>query len=252
MTIEKISIIDSLGQEFVLPKTFELRSEPIARRSTLLDMAFTHGARDVSDGMFTSRYIEVSGKIWAYSDAEYNQKWDALAEHLIKENIKIQNKGRQIRIKKIVAINHDYPSQVGYHYGELSITFLAGDPFWYAKNASVKEIEVTSSPKIFELDVGGKVETWPIITIENASDNTDFKLENTTDDEREFRLQDAGALNGTTIIIDCENGTVTRDGNNVISVFSGLFLRLLGGRLNQFKYTGANCTITFQYFNAWI
>jgi len=43
-----------------------------------------------------------------------------------------------------------------------------------------------------------------------------------------------------------------RGATNLTAVFSGLFLRLLGGRTNEFKYTGADCDITIQYFEAWI
>jgi len=252
MTIEKIKIVDSIGQEYTLPKTFELRSEPSARRSELLDTAFIHGAKDVSDGMFTPRHVEISGKIWAESDAEYNQKWDALAEHLIKENIRIQHRNRQLRLLKLVEISHEYPSPVSFHYGEVSIIFVAADPFWYSKAAVQQEIPVTSSPKNFQFDVGGKMETWPIIIIENNADNFDFTLKNITDGDRLFRIQDTGATNGSTITIDCKAGTVLRGATNLIAVFTGLFLRLPGGRTNQFTYTGANCDITFQYFECWI
>ena len=252
MTIEKISIIDADGQEYTLPITFELRVDPVGRRSSLLSTAFAHGAKDVSDGMFTPREIEVTGKIWADNDAEFNTKWDALAEHLIKDNIKIQNRDRRINILRILSVSHEYPANVDYHYGEISVVFLAVDPFWYSKSAQERETTITSSPKEFQFDIGGKAETHPIITIVNAADNFDFKLENITDDSREFRLQDAGAVNGKTIEIDCQAGTVIRNSTNVIASFSGLFLRLLGGRTNNFKYTGANCTITMQYFSAWI
>jgi len=251
--IEKIKIIDSLGQEFTLPKTFELRSEPLSKKSSLLGVAFVHGAKDVSDGMYNPRIVTVSGKIWASSDYEYNEKWDAIAEHLIKENIRIQNRGRQINCKKVQDISHDYPSNLGYHYGEVGISFLCLDPFWYSANAVQKQFSVTGSPYQFQFDVGGKVETYPLIIITNSDVNSDFTLKNITDDGREFEISDSGAVQGTEIQIDCKEGTVVRDGEtNLISVFSGLFLRLLGGRTNQFEYTGANCNITFQYKNAWI
>lgn len=252
MSIEQIKIIDSIGQEYVLPDTFELSSEPSGRRSNLLDTAFIHGAKDVSDGMFTARQVEVRGKIWANSDAEYNTKWDALAEHLIKDNIRIQFRGRQIYLLKIVGISHDYPSPVGFHYGEVSITFLAADPFWYATSAEQKERGATSPTDEFQFDIGGQMETYPIITFDMNADNDDFKLENITDSNREFRLQDIGAVNGTTIIVDCKAGTAMRGATNLIAGFSGLFLRVLGGRTNEFKYTGENCDITIQYFEAWI
>lgn len=252
MTIEKIKLIDSLGQQYQLPKTFELRSDPGGRRSRALETAFVHGSKDVSDGMFREKIIEISGKIWADSDTEFNQKWDPFLEHLIKEDFRIQDKGRRINIKRVLEVTKEYPSPVNYHFGEITIAMLAEDPFWYSVNSQQKEINVTSSPKQFQFDIGGKMETWPVIIIDNNALNTDFELENTTDDERSFRILDTGALSGTTITIDCKEGTVKRGTTDLIPVFSGLFLRLLGGRQNQFKYTGANCDITLQYFEAWI
>ena len=249
---QKIKLIDSVGQEFYLPKTFELRSEPIAKKSAILEVAYVHGAKDVSDGMFSQRVIEISGKIWAATDAEYNSKWDGLAEHLIKEDFRIQNRDRQIRIRKIEEVSHEYPSNVGYSYGVVTVRMLAVDPFWYGKTAKQKEITITSSPYQFQWDIGGKVETFPTIIITNNADNPDFKLENTTGIAREFRIQDVLNTNGTIVTVDCVNGTVKRGTTDIIAKFSGMFLRLLGGRSNLFKYTGANATITMQYYEAWI
>jgi len=252
MTIERPKIIDSVGQEFELPKTFNLRSEPSARRSEVLETAFAHGGVDVSDSMFTPRHIEISGKIRAFSDAEYNAKWDALAEHLIKENVRIQNRGRQIYLKKIVSISHEYPSVVSYNYGEVSIVFLAADPFWYSKSAAEKEVLITTSRKNFEFDIGGKMQTWPVIIITNNANNYNFTLKNITDGNRSFTIQDTGAAVNTVITVDCKKGAVVRNSTNIIAAFSGLFLKLLGGRTNQFDYTGGNCSIKFQYYEAWI
>jgi hypothetical protein len=252
MSIEKIKLIDSLGQEFELPKTFELRSDPGGRRTQALETAFIHGAKDVSDGMFRPKVIEISGRIWAPSDADFNTKWDPFMEHLIKENFKIQDKGRQIYIKRILEVNKEYPSPANFHFGEISISMLAEDPFWYSANAQQKQEAVTGSPHEFQFDIGGKMETWPIIIIDNNADNTNFSLQNVTDNNRSFQIQYSGAVSGTTIAVNCKEGTVVRDSTNIISVFSGLFLRLLGGQTNSLKYTGANCDLTFQYFNCWI
>lgn len=252
MAIERPIIIDSLGQEFELPETFNIRSDPTARRSSLLETAFTHGSKDVSDGMFASKEIEISGKIWATNDAAYNTAWDTLSEHLIKDNIKLQYRGRQSNILKISSISHEYPGTVSYHYGEVTITLLAIDPFWYSKNAQERETTVTSTPKNFQFDIGGKMDTWPVILVTNNADNFDFKLKNITDNNREFRIQDTGAVNTTVITINCKTGVVTRNTTNLIPVFTGLFLRLLGGRTNEFTYEGANCGIKFQYYDSYI
>jgi phage-related protein len=249
---EKIKIIDAEGQVFVFPKTFELRSDPISKRSTTLPAAYVHGGLDVSDGMYSSRVIEITGKIVASTDFEYNTKWDALAEHLNKEDFWVVNRGRMIKIKKIVGISHDSPSLCADPYGEISISMLASDPFWYAENAASKVITISASPHSFTWSIGGKIEVTPIIIIYNLVSNTDFTLRNETDLNREFRVANAGATPGTTITIDCREGTVTRDGTDIISSFSKLFLRFLGGRDNAFRYTGAICTITAQYRNCWI
>ena len=202
--------------------------------------------------MFAPKFIQVSGKIWAGSDAAYNTSWDALAEHLIKEDLRIQSRGRQIYLKRVVGLTHDYPSKVAYNYGVVTITYLAADPFWYSSSALEKEIGITSSPKLFEFEIGGKMETWPIITIENNEDNFDFTLINKTDADRTFQVEDTGAADATTIIIDCKAGTILRSSTDLIGVFSGLFLRLMGGQTNEFSYTGGDCDITMQYFESWI
>lgn len=249
---EKIKLIDSVGQEYYLPQTFEVRSEPIAKKSSVLEVAYVHGAKDVSDGMFAHRVIEISGKIWAATDAEYNSKWDALAEHLVKEDFRIQNRSRQIRIRKIEDISHEYPSTVSYEYGVVTIRMLAVDPFWYGKTAQQKQIITYGTPFEFSWDIGGKVETFPTIIFLNYVDNPDFKLRNMTDSDREFRIQDVLNTAGTTVTVDCINGTVKRGDVDIISKFSGLFLRLLGGRDNFFHFEGTGVKITMNYYEAWI
>jgi len=253
MTIERVKIIDSLGQEYELPKTFNVRSEPVSRKSELFDIAFSHGARDVSDGCFSPRIVEISGRIWASSDSEFNTAWDALAAWLLKDDVKIKFRGRVINCKKILSIDINHPSTVPYHFGEVSIQYLALDPFWYSYSAILKQFSISTSPYTFSFDVGGNVETYPLIIVENSTLNSSFSLKNITDDNREFSVADSGAVAGTKVYIDCKEGTVERDeSTNLISVFSGLFLRLLGGRENQFEYSGAACTLKFQYREAFL
>ena len=249
---ERISIIDSLGQTYYFPQTFAVRSEPIARKSDIIETAYVHGAKDVSDGMFSQRVIEISGKLWANTDAEYNQKWDALSEQLAKVDFRVRYRAREINIKKIEDISHEYPERMGCRFGEVSVRLLALDPFWYGIAEKEKEIAIVNSPTTFQWTIGGKVEVFPIITVENQADNTDFTLENETDGEREFRIQDALNLNGTTVVIDCIEGTVKRGTVDLISNFSGMFLRLLGGRGNKFNYTGGNCIISAAYKEGYV
>jgi phage-related protein len=246
-------IIDADGNEFILPKTFNVRSEPAAKKQALMDVAFAHGARDVSDGKMSPRVIEISGKIWAGTDDAYNTAWDALAAQLVKENFKLQDRGRQINVWKVQDIQHAFPSQVQYRYGEVVLQLLCLDPFWYAIAAKTKTFPVESSPRIFQFDALGNADIYPVITIANGATNTDFTLEATTDAETSFRIQDSGALSGTNIVVDCAAGTVKRNGTDIISKFSGKFLRILGGRENRFTYTGAiGMVISLSFKEAWL
>ena len=250
--MSKPKIIDSDGNEFELPTSFNVRSEPSVRRSSLLETAFAHGAKDVSDGMFAPKQVEVSGKIWTDNDADYNTAWDALAKYLIKENIKLEFRDRQINLLRVLSIEHTYPSIDPNPYGEVSIIFLAIDPFWYSIAEQTEAGAITSSPKSFEFSVGGQMDTWPIITV-TTDDNPDFKIEDQDDSDRYLRVEDTDYLNTTEITIDCKTGTITRgNGTDLISGFTGRFLRLLGGGDNKLKYTGENAVIVFKYYNAWI
>ncbi len=246
-------LIDADGNEFYLPKTFNIRSEPASKKQSLMDIAFAHGARDVSDGKMTTRVIEISGKIWADTDIEFNAAWDALAVQILKEGFKLQDRGRQINVWKVQDIQLSYPSKAPRRFGEVALQFLCLDPFWYAIVEKEKEFSMTTSPQIFEFEVLGNVETHPVITIANLADNADFKLKSITDGNAEIRIQDASALSGTEIVIDSPAGTVMRDEDfDIISAVTGRFPRLLGGRPNQFEYTGAAATITVTFREAWL
>lgn len=249
---ERPKIIDADGNEFTLPKTFNVRSEPAAKKQALMDVAFAHGARDVSDGKMQSRVLVVSGKLWAQTDDDYNAAWDALAAQIVKEQFILQDRGRQINVWNVQDIQHDYPSLLSYRYGEVTLQLLCLDPFWYAIAAKIKTFALTSSPQIFQFDTLGNSDIYPVITIASLASNTNFTLASNTDAGASFTIQDSGALNGTSIIIDCGAGTVTRGGTNIISTISGQFLRVLGGRSNQFTYTGEAANLSFQFKEAWL
>ena len=127
-----------MENEFTLPKTFNVRSEPAAKKQALMDVAFAHEARDVSDGKMQSRVLVVSGKLWAQTDDDYNAAWDALAAQIVKEQFILQDRGRQINVWNVQDIQHDYPSLLSYRYGEVTLQLLCLDPFWYAIAAKIK------------------------------------------------------------------------------------------------------------------
>lgn len=249
---QRPAIVDADGNVFYLPKTFNVRSEPAAKKMGLMDVAFSHGARDVSDGKFGVRIVEVGGKIWASTDVAFNVAWDALAMQIVKEDFYLQDRGRQIKIHKVQDIQIKDPTNVNYRYVEVVLQFLALDPFWYAVDGKTKLFAISSSPAPVSFDVGGNIEVYPVIIVECLANNPNFSIKNVTDLNRMLTIQDAGALSGQTVVVDCAAGTVTRGGVDKIATASGQFLRLLGGRQNQLTYTGAACNLTFQFKERWL
>lgn len=242
-----LAIIDSDGNVYNLPQGIQVRSIPFARQSETLKRAFGHGARDVADGTYLPRSLELYHVHAAETDAAYLTKWDELAEKLlVLEDFWLRAGTRQIQIKRVTEFNETFGDGFRLRLGEYAAMLLAEDPRWYRTTTSVHNIVTGgASPYQFSVYVGGTAELHPVITIENLADNADFKVEHMGDEaSRWSRLQDAGALSGTTIEIDCVNGTVTRDGvTSVIQYMTGLFLRLLPNRDNVLRYTGASANI---------
>lgn len=246
-------IVDQDDNTYNLPENFLLRTIPMSKQSDILKLAFAHGAKDLSDHKIKERALELSGSIYAETDVDYRAIWDELIQQFNKEDFYLRAGNRQILIKKTLDIPENYPGATRLRKGDFTIMLLALDPFWYKVTSEIKEFSAASSPYQFSFHVGGTIEVFPVIRIDNVENNTDFTLTANSDDDREFRIQDVGALAGTYIEINCQDGTVKRDGSiNIIQYFSGRFLRLLFNRDNNFTYEGAEATIKFTYHWAWL
>jgi len=251
--MDRPKLIDSVGNELELPKTFNVRSAPVGRRTAVLEAAYSDGAKDYSDGCFTPRRVEISGNLWAATAEEYNAKWDELAAFLVRENLRIQYLGRVIYTKRVEQINYTDPVAADIYFGKVALTFLCTDPFWYKLITQTKIYETGgTSPYQMVFAVDGNVPIFPRIKITNLANNTSFSFKNSSDGNRQFTFADAAALNGTVVDIDCAKGTVLLGTASKIESFSGLFLRLLGGQDNTIVYTGANAKIEIFFREAWL
>jgi len=251
--ITRPKLIDSIGNELELPQTFNVRAIPVGRRTSILDIAYSDGGRDYSDGCFTPRRVEISGQLWALTDAELNDKWDALATFLARENLKIQFRGRYINTVRVEEISHSDPSRVDYHISNVALRFLCVDPFWYALSSKTVLVETGGvSPLDINVTVAGNIPVFPEVRITNNADNVSLSLKNSSDGDRGFTFADPAALSGTVLIVNSRTGAVTLDGSDKISAFSGIFVRLLGGVDNTLVYTGASAKVEVFYREAWL
>jgi len=144
----------------------------------------------------------------------------------------------------------------GYHLEEglsiytFKLTFKGGVPFWVSTSESDDEEVVSSSPHSYIIAMGGNAYVKPMIIIaaDQGSEVSNIQLENVTTEEL---LAYTGTIAiGDELVIDCEELTVDNDGEDDRGNFSGDFLRLIGGN-NSIKYTGEDCTITFEWRDRW-
>jgi hypothetical protein len=251
-----LAIVNALGDVYYLPPSFTVRTVPSAKRIEPYKVAYANGAKDVSDGKFSERTLELAGTIFAETDEDYRALWDEIASQLlVNEDYYLRAGTRQIKIKRCSTLNEDWPEGARLRIGNLAASLVALDPFWYKTTAAVVDLATAGATTYgFSFLVGGTVECHPVIRVECLAANADFTIENTGDGSgRAIRVQDPAATAGTVIEIDCAAGTVIKDGaTNIIQYASGLFPRLLPNRINLFEYTGASANVRFTYYWAWL
>lgn len=248
----RLKLIDSAENEYIFPKGFSIIDIPTQKRSSVVQVAYTHGAKDIGDGKIAERIIKITGKLWENTQTEFFITWSNIIRELSKENFQLEYFGKRINIIRTINIAEAFDERLWYPFSTIEFDCLAVDPFWYSVDKTIKQFTASSSPYFFSFTSIGNIESFPIIKVKNNANNFDFKIYNMSDAESYFRLQDSGATAGKEIIIDCKAGTVKRDGTDVIQYFSGEFIKVLGGRENQIKYEGANANIAIEYYEAYL
>lgn len=217
------------------------------------EKAFSHGAVMTGDGKIDARDVTVEVELIDYTTtADYRTAIDALKTAAYKQDQKLYlDDDRYINIKSLKKISEEFHEGFYRVKATVKLTFYCPDPFFYAASASSKVVAITESPQTFTVSNGGNLDTPPIITIEPSATNSVLSLVNTTDNSRTFSYSDAAFGDGDSLVIDSTDGTVERDGVNVLNNVGGTFLQLLAGD-NSIIYTGPLGTITVDYVQRWL
>ncbi|MBA7568554.1 hypothetical protein ES708_10283 [subsurface metagenome] len=128
---------------------------------------------------------------------------------------------------------------------EYSIEFKAESPYWESTTPLSPEETILIDGHEWTVNNPGDVNVYPVITITADTTIADLIIQNLTDiptgeDEGlKFEYEDLEFdLSAPTLIVNCQEGTVQRNGANTIRYFSGAFLKLLPGD-NTIKWTGS-------------
>jgi|GEM_PF-1636635 len=219
---------DENGAIYTFNKTFSIEGTPFKIKINKKDIAFSHGAIDTGDGKIEERYVTLKGTIYGSTDAEYEANLNALFAAIYKQDQTLYfDNEKYIEFTKLVSVNPVNIKGADLRACDIAIQFLAEDPFWYYVAPSTKNQAITGTPTLFDAINEGSVEAYPIISICNNGSYVPMTLRNLTGASLVFKYDEFGFLDGATLVVDCVEGTVKRDGINTLRYFDGAFLHLV-------------------------
>jgi hypothetical protein len=243
-----ITLKDSNDVEYTFNSTFMVKGFSWKKRTKQEDIAFSHGSKDTGDGKIDARAIIVKGIIHADTTAEYETAMADLNKALYKEDQKLYfDNTKYINVYRVESISHENKEGAFLYVAEIEIKFEAIDPFFYYFTQSIDFQFIETSPHQFNINNSGNVEVFPVMGMTTRVTNADFTFKNITAG-LSFSYQDAGFVAGSTLIIDCQEGTVKRDDTDEIRYFDGEFLHLVSG-VNVLEYAGATiCGLSILFY----
>ncbi len=241
MTISPPYLKDANANILYLPAKFYVRSESISRRSSLVQLPYSDLSKETADGCFNPRRVDVSGILYAEDEATALALVDSVHAFSHKKGLELWYKGRRIRIDKLLESTIQDNAKKGFLYN-VSIGFVAGDPFWYSEE---KEIIPTSNP--YEFEINGTADTFPIIQVTMLGSASLLILEV---NERSCQFN-TPLIQNDILEIDSYQGTVKLNGEDAIKNFSGLFPKLNPGE-NTFEISGGSGSVVINYSEAYI
>jgi len=248
------------GAGFELPECLILRDNNTDHKVETWNLTFADGSRSTGTEVKDRRAI-LEGTFGANTRAEFRTYIDSLryACSLPNQKLQIVDNGPVLNVSRLVSIDEDPENFFDWSVAKVRIQWHCDDPFWYELTPQTRTFNPSGNTTL-TLDAGPGASLKqnlrgqsPVITITSPgfASVTTFQLTNTTDGGLQFRYQDPYLKNGAVSVIDCVNGTVTRDGTNSIQYFEGEFLRLLT-ESNSLAYVGPACQIDFTWNHRWL
>jgi len=234
------------GNAYNFPPQFWIRSDGWTSRSNTQANVYYPGRSEYGDGLPDSRNLSISGIL--YSDSEANME---TAKRSLE---KACRKGGSLSISDDVVsrflevdktLNFDF-SYIKYPIiAQVNISFDVLFPYWQAVTES-SDINVMSGSGTISVTNNGDDTVLTRVQIDNAADNASLSLVNLSFGSASTDYTDVGFLNGDQLIIDAENGTVKKNGLDVIENFDPPWLRLVPD-VNTINYVGSAATVTIYY-----
>jgi phage-related protein len=242
-------LTDKDGNVYNFPDSFFLTSDPVSTRSSIKELLYAHGGRQVGDGFVQSRKLQIEGFMHNDTQVGFETAYRSLMRALTKGGkLTISN---DIVSRYIDVGNPSVDSSWEYYplFKNVNITFDAPFPFWQ-DSTDTTETHVVAGNTTFTLDASGS-DTLMMPVIEIDSDQgvnvTNIIMRNITDSGNLIEYTNPNFLAGNILVIDSIEGTIRLNNVDAMTYFiSGTLLRLLPV-INTIEYEGAACTIKITY-----
>jgi len=261
MAMQLKSSSNTVVYEF--PSGCELVEESWEKRLDTEMRAYQNGAVLIGDEMVKPRIITVHG---IFNATTINTTYGATLLANLKE-MKKQCYTQDLRLYPGSQYTDEFyyveclsfePTFLGMTEAvEVWIDFQCSDPFRYYKDETTdSETGITSSPHTYTVTNGGDIEVYPVITFTGGASTslTKLKVANAQDGNKYFEVSTAIG-DGDEIEVDCEEGTVKKNGTSTISNFTGSFLKLASGDNSiTLTLTGTvgTCQCDFVFRKRWL
>lgn len=249
MSTPYLILTDYEGNAYNFPTSFFLADDPLSTRSTIKELLFGNGGRQVGDRFANSRKIVVEGELHADSAAAFETALRSMMAACFKGGYLTIFSDSVARRIEVEAPQLDSSWLHWPNYKRVVVTFDAPFPFW-TDSSETTSTNVMAGNGSFTVDLSGSDHiVMPVIEVEADQGVAipSVVLTNLTDAGITITVNDAAFAIGEILEIDCEQGTIKKNGNDdMASLVSGSFLRLQP-TVNTIQYTGAACTIRVKY-----
>ncbi len=248
-TIPHLTLTDKNGVVYDFPPSLFLTSDGANVRSSIKELLFAHGGRQVGDGFVASRQINIEGVLIADTSAAFETAYRALVRALLKGgDLTVHSDS----VARYIAVNNPTIDQDWVYWPRaknVSIVLNAPFPFWQ-DSVEVEETHIMAGNGSFTVDLSGSDHiVLPEVEVDSdqAADVPGILLRNVTDGGAVMVYNNPNFTAGNVLVIDSGDGSIMLNNNDAIGYFiSGSFLRLQPV-VNTIYYEGAACTILVRY-----
>lgn len=251
--MDSLRLIDNDNNVFNFPNDFWLDNFGWKVTNKMKNIAYYAGGKNTADKFLEARTILVKGFLRGDSLEELETTERGVQKAVLKGGklyVVGDIENRYLEVSSPI-VSSDYTHDYRYEK-QFNVSYLVEYPFW--QNAI--ETEYTA---LLDGSTGGDQFTvdnsdsdflvYPVITIQaNRGYNLPYiKLSNLSDSGMFFVYENPSFLAGSTLVIDCREGTVKLDGADSFEYFTTpRFLRVQALN-NIFFYEGDPCTLTVTF-----